>query len=179
MGLTAPERKQLAQIIGCSVKEFAKSTTGYADAAKEEYFRMILGQRVFTRGSDIREYRLLLLIQYVFTKRLPTEQQICNLFQTSTSQSRALLRAVLSKYQYLLHEILQNSLRQLVAGAVPIGDTDDRTVTIDSECEIDALNRKLTSLDGTLPQVSKAKGMVGSYEIKASSYAKLTEAFAS
>jgi hypothetical protein len=176
MNLNTAERKQLAAIIGCKTSELAKSTSKFADAAKEEYVRMILGQRVFTRGSDIREYRLLLLIQNVFPTRLPTEQQICDLFQTSTSQGRSLLRAVLSKYQYELQAIIHNSLKQLLSNAEQIEETDLHRITVDSECEIEALNRKLASLDGTLPQVTKAKGMVGAYEIKKSAFDQLKDA---
>jgi hypothetical protein len=57
-----------------------------------------------------------------------------------------------------------------------IEGSDLHRITVDSECEIEALNRKLASLDGTLPQVTKAKGMVGAYEIKKSAFDQLKEA---
>jgi hypothetical protein len=94
------------------VAVIVRGVAKYADAAAEEYIRMILGQRVFTRGQDIREYRLYLLVKHVFAGKLPTEQQICSLFQTTTTQSRALLRAVMSKYQYELQEAIYDTLRE-------------------------------------------------------------------
>ncbi|HEY8788095.1 MAG TPA: hypothetical protein VIM10_03025 [Actinopolymorphaceae bacterium] len=92
-----PERKQLAATLGCDAKDLTKTLKAYGEAASEEYVRMILGQKVFTRGTDIREYRLSLLITHVFGGRLPSEQLISALFQTTATQSRALLRAVMSK----------------------------------------------------------------------------------
>src|SRR5665213_2073062 len=89
MDLSADDRKQLAAIFDCDLASLDATLAKYHSAAEEEYVRMILGQRVFTRGTDIREYRMLLLIQHVFANRLPTERTICALFQTSTTQGRA------------------------------------------------------------------------------------------
>jgi hypothetical protein len=105
------ERKQLAATLSCSPRDLNKTLTAYTDAASEEYVRMILGQRVLTRGQDIREYRLCLMITHVFGGRLPSEQRISALFQTTSTQSRALLRAVMSKYQYELQDAIRGSLR--------------------------------------------------------------------
>jgi len=42
----------------------------------------------------MREYRLLLLIQKVFGNRIPDEAEVSRFFQSTTSESRALPRAV-------------------------------------------------------------------------------------
>src|SRR4051794_20961152 len=99
---SAEEKRQLAATLGCTVRDLSRTFKDYEKAASEEYARMILGQRVLTRGQDIREYRLCLMINHVFGGRLPSERQISALFQTTATQSRALLRAVMSKYQYEL-----------------------------------------------------------------------------
>ena len=78
--LTAEDRAQLAGIIACSPEELDERLSNYAKAAAAEYVEMFLGRKVFTRGSDIREYRLFLLIREVFG-RLPTEQQVSDLFR--------------------------------------------------------------------------------------------------
>lgn len=66
---------------------------------------MFIGQRVFTRGRDIQEYRLFLLIRGPFGNTIPDDQMVCDLFQTTT-QSRALVRSVMSKYQYELSQAI-------------------------------------------------------------------------
>jgi len=49
------------------------------------------------------------------------------------------------------------------------------TVIINSENLVDALNRDLASIDGSLPQVAKKKSTVSTYELKNSSYLTLCE----
>ncbi len=78
--LTDPERGQLAATFGRYVAELPEHLTLYSEAATEEYVRMVLGQHVYSRGQDIKEYRLCLLIRHVFGGRLPSEQQISALF---------------------------------------------------------------------------------------------------
>ena len=174
MNLSVDERRQLTATFGCSDSNLDKEITKYTDAAAEEYIRMVLGQRVFTRGQDIREYRLYLLIRHVFGGRLPTEQKISSLFQTTTTQSRALLRAVMSKYQYELQEAIHDTLREELDRAQPDPNTDGGfLITVDSENVIQALNRQIASIDGTLPQITRARNTVSTYEIAKSSYSKL------
>jgi hypothetical protein len=177
MKLTRPEREQLAALFNCAPSEVAARLKKYGDASLEEYVRMILGQRVFSRGQDIREYRLLLLIKFVFEGRLPEERAISAHFQTSTNQSRGLLRSVMSKYQYELQLPIRETLKGAVETAVPSPSGDAWNLTIDSENVIDGLNREIAAIDGTLPQVAKARGTVSTYEIPQSSYSRLRERY--
>src|SRR5487761_1693635 len=97
MKLTAEERKQLAATFGCETPKLTKEIGKYAIAAQEEYLRMILGQRVFTRGQDILEYRLYLFIKNVFDGRLPSEQRISSLFpQKARTRDPAISRTGVS-----------------------------------------------------------------------------------
>lgn len=174
MNLSKTEKSQLSATFGCAAVDLAREVKKYEQAAIEEYLRMILGQRVFTRGQDIREYRLFLLIQHVFAPLLPDERTICALFQTTTTQSRGLLRAVMSKYQYELQPIIHQTLETIVKSAVPDPSTPDVwNITIDSENVVEALNREIASVDGTLPQISKARGTVTTFDIPKSSYEQL------
>lgn len=174
LDFTPEERQQLSQILGCTEDELPDKLKAFSTAATEEYVRMVLGQRVFTRGQDVREYRLYLLIRHVFEGRLPTEQQISDLFQTTTSQSRALLRAVMSKYQYELQDAIQSSLDAALGTASRTSDTEPWILTVDSENVIEALNRRLAAKDGTLPQIVRARNTITTYEIQNSAYRKLT-----
>ena len=175
--LSRDDRKQLATILGCTTAELNRRLKAYQEAATEEYISMILGSKVFSRGQDILEWRLNLLIKHVFGGRLPSEQVISAHFQTSTTQSRALLRAVMSKYQYELHDGIRATLKGLIEKAKKAEDADTWLVTVDSENLVDALNRELASVNGALPHVGKLRGTVATYAIPASSYAALTQRF--
>jgi hypothetical protein len=94
------ERDQLADALGCAVKDLDGRLAEFVSAAEEEYVRMILGQHVYSRGQDIKIYRLSLMIKHAFGGQLPTEGQNSAHFQTTASESRSLLRAVRAKYQY-------------------------------------------------------------------------------
>lgn len=63
-----------------------------------------LGRRVFSRGSDLLGYQLSLLVRHAFGGRIPTATQVSDLFQTTLSTSRTLIRNTLSRYRYELSE---------------------------------------------------------------------------
>src|SRR5438067_13674113 len=90
--LNQSESKQLAGIIGVKANELDKGFEAFARAAVQEYAEMFLGKKVFTRGSDMREFRLFLLIRNAFGNKIPDEQKVCDLFQCSTTQARSLIR---------------------------------------------------------------------------------------
>jgi hypothetical protein len=138
---------------------------------------MILGQKVFTRGSDLLEYRLLLLIQHAFNGRIPDEQKVCNLFQTTTSGSRSLIRAVMSKYQYQLKAPIEETLKLLIDSAKVAKGNSSLTIAVHSLNLVDELNRKLAEIDSALPAVQKKQGSVSTYELQPSSYEKLCQYF--
>jgi hypothetical protein len=177
MRLSPRERQQLAAALGCSTTAVAGELRKYENAAAEEYVRMILGQRVFTRGQDMREWRLVLIIRHVFGGQLPSERTISNLFQTSTGQSRSLLRAVMAKYQYELKDGVDATLGQLVGHAHQAGSGAPWTFTTDSENLVDALNREIANIDGTLSQIVRVRNTVSTYEIPNASYLRLKQRY--
>lgn len=168
---------ELGRILDCSVDELSDFLSSYSSAALNEYVSMFLGQKIFRRGSDINEYRLFLLIIHVFENRIPDEQEVCRLFQTSATESRALIRAVMSKFQYQLRVAIDNSIRRALGSAQQEGDTGPYVVTINSQNVVEELNRALASIDGTLQQIRKKRGSVSTYEISPSAYARLNDRF--
>jgi len=143
--LDASQRKRLAAILECKESEVEKRLAPYATAALEEYVRMFTGERVFTRGQDIREYRLYLLMRYVFGGTIPDDRQVSALFQTTSSQSRTLVRSVLSKFQYELEPVVRESLRAAVEGAVE-GESGTWRIELRSQNAVDALNELIARL---------------------------------
>jgi len=175
--LNPAEKKQLAGILHCQPSELSEKLGSYSNAAALEYIQMFLGQKVFTRGSDIREFRLFLLIRHAFNNTIPDEQTVCGLFQCTSSQSRSLIRSVMSKYQYELYDAITSTLTTTLQNATVDGDGEGVVITIINENVVEALNRELASLDGTLPQVVKKKGTVSTWELRESSYLTLCTHF--
>lgn len=172
------EEAQLARILRVDPADLPAAMTPIARAALEEYVRMFVGQKVFTRGADMREYRLFLLVRDLFSQTIPDEERVSALFQTTETQSRSLIRSVLSKYQYEVHEALQTSLTKVVREASrPEGapEGSDFEASIQNESLVDGLNRTLAERNGALPQVAKKRGTVSTYQIKESSYLVLRD----
>lgn len=173
----AGDSAMLAEILNCSPMELEQALQPYARAAATEYVEMFLGRKVFTRGSDIREYRLFLLMREVFG-RLPTEQEVSDLFQTTETQSRGLIRSVMSKYQYELTEVLTKSMKSTIEAARqdPHAEQgDDWYITVSSEYIVEALNRLIAQRDGTLTRIVLRKGTASSYVIKPSTRTALRD----
>lgn len=170
------EAEQLAGILGIKLGELESAFGFFAAAAVEEYVRMFLGQKVFTRGSDMREYRLFLLIRNAFGNSIPDEQMICALFQCTQSQSRSLLRAVMSKYQYELSSAIATSLKRAVESVHKDGN-GTWVVTVKSENIIAELNKELASIDGGQDEVIRLAGKLATYELQPAAYAALCKKF--
>jgi hypothetical protein len=169
-------KTRLARILRCEPEELAEVLKPYASAALEEYVRMFLGERVFTRGSDIREHRLLLLMQHALDGAVPDDDYVSALFQTSTGQSRGLIRAVLSKFQYEVETGVDATVKKAIDEARREGESTVWTVIIHSANVVNAMNREIEILSGALPLVAKTPGTAARYEIKRSTYLKLCEA---
>lgn len=175
INLQKDEIDQLAGILECTQKELPAIIAPYAKAALEEYIRMFIGQRVFTRAADFREYRLFLLIQHVFDNEIPNEQQISDLFQTTANQSRTLTRSVMSKYQYDLARAIEKSLSIAIENAKYSKEDECYLITVDNENIIETLNRLIGSIDGTLPPIIKKRNTVSTYKLEKSSRLKIME----
>ncbi len=80
----------------------------------------------------------------------------------------------MSKYQYDLSEAIDGTLTATVE-KIARDEEDKLSVVINSENLVDALNVRLASIDGSLPQVGKKKGTVSTYDVKESSYQRLCE----
>ncbi len=169
--------KDLANIIGCDQKDLPAALSPFASAAIKELATMILGQKVFNRGSDIIEYRLFLLIQTVFDNKIPDEADVCKFFQTTTTASRSLIRAVMSKYQYELKTAIEKTLIALLENVELLDDGHTYFVSVHNLNLVDELNNELAEIDTNLPPVKKKRGSVSAYELKPSSYTRLCEQF--
>jgi hypothetical protein len=167
------ERAHLADALGCAIEDLDTRLAGFVSAAEEEYVRMILGQYVYSRGQDIKIYRLSLMIKHAFGGELPTEGQISALFQTTASESRSLLRAVRAKYQYELRQAISVSLKNALGRATREEGDAKWLMVCASENIVDALNDAIVRHDGSLERIRKAAGTAATYEIANSTYQAL------
>lgn len=173
--LTLEEEIALKGILHCDDEQLKECLNKFAAASIEEYCRMILGQKVFTRFNDIREYRLFLIIKEVFNNRIPDDQIISDLFQTTPTESKSLTRSIASKYQYELREAISETLKEIINSA---SEKKGKYVfTLNSSTKVEELNKILIGIDGTLPKIKKASDTVSQYIVEKSSYNKLKEYF--
>ena len=175
--LSKTEETQLAAILRVQASQTLNGVLeAYAEAAIEEYVRMFLGQRVFTRGSDMREFRLFMLIRFAFGNLIPDEQLVCALFQCTLSQSRALLRAVMSKYQYDLSTAIEQTLENVVSQVEP-GPNDEYLVTVKNEIVVAELNKVLVSMPGAQDEITKVSGKLDVYKLQDAAYFALCDKY--
>lgn len=150
-------------------------------AAFEEYFKLFIGEKVFTRGADIKEYRLFLLIKHALKGRIPSEETVSKLFQLTTSESKSLIRSVMSKYQFEMRGIIGITLKEVFLSAEQIqtdsGRVEKYHVDIKTENIVKEINRILGNIDGNLPSITKDRGTYSTYTIDSESYEKLNDYF--
>jgi hypothetical protein len=158
------EVEQLASILCCSPSDLKTRLSPYTDASIEEYIRMMLGQKVFTRGSDFREYRLFLMMKHAFGSTIPNEVVVSSHFQLTPSQARSSIRNVLSKYKYLLHLLMMNTIWDLLTSGKQI--VQDHTIITNNLTLIDEMNQTLGEIDGSLQSISKDSGTISTYRVQ-------------
>ncbi|EPL0663309.1 hypothetical protein ACEU1J_18235 [Proteus mirabilis] len=169
------DEAELANIIGCNIHELNEKINKFGKSSILEYLAMIQGVKVFKRGSDILEYRLFLLVDNVFEGKLPDEQVISKLFQTTATESRGYLRSIISKYQYQLKSAIDQTIKAILLNAEAQSAVGPYHITLNSANIIEELNKKLATIDGTLASVTKKRGSVSTYEVTKSSYENLCE----
>lgn len=177
--LSEEDERLLRNILGVidPHRSFEEILSDFGKASFEEYYRMFLGQKVFTRGSDFQEYRLFLIIKRALENDIANEELVSNLFQLTASQSRSLIRSVLSKYQYELHDAINNSLIKVLQNAEEVqsnsGRTSEYTIDVRNKSIVSELNQLLGNIDGNLPQITQKKGTYSKYIVSVSSYSAL------
>ena len=137
------DKANLGLILGSnSDAELADKLAKVAHAGIQEHIDMFLGSGVYSRGSDFKERRLAMLSLYLFDNTIPDEGRVARMFQLTRTGARALLRAMLSKYQILLTAPLNATLKSLLSSAVARGQ-DKHSLTCASPALIQNLNDKL------------------------------------
>ena len=172
------QRKVLGSVLDSKADD--ETVKRILQAAFTEYIQMMLGEKVFTRGSDIREYRLLLLIKTLYRGNIPSEQQVSDLFQTTTSESKSLLRAVFAKYKNELKEILNSTMILYLENVDKITSFEMREskyiYITDLAREVsEEMNRILSKQAGDIELLIKKRNTANTYFMPYTSYNKLCD----
>lgn len=176
LDLGETEIAEIASVLESDDGNLAAILSRHFKASALEYLAMYRGQKVFRRGSDLLEYRLLLLIETAFEGVIPDEHEVARLFQTTPGESRALIRSILAKYQYRIKEVIKRTISQKLAEAGQEEEGGSHSVVINSVNIVLEMNRILADLDGSLQPVKKNRGCVSTYEIMPSSFEILRQA---
>lgn len=176
LNLDQDDVTEIAEILGSTENELPQELARHIKASANEYLSMYRGEKVFRRASDIHEFRLLLLIEYTFSGRIPDEHEVTRLFQTTPSESRALIRSVLAKYQYRIRAGILETIKTALSRARQETPGGEYSVAIRSLNIVDEMNRLLADRDGTLQPVKKVRDAMSTFEIKPSSFNELAAA---
>lgn len=173
--LNENEKELLTNILNVKNDSLEQHLNKVCEASFEEYLNMILGKKVFTRGQDIREYRLFLLIKTLFTNKIPDEQTISTLFQTTNTGSNSLLRSVFAKYQYDLKLIIDKSIKDVLSN---IDKTSEhKTISNIPHNLVSEMNKKIGQINGDLQPITKKRNSVETFEITDATYNALIKAY--
>lgn len=166
------DKDGLIAAMECSEADLKQAITRHAKAAIHEYLECYVGRRAFSRGNDILEHRLALLIEHAFDRKIPTAARISNLFQTTLSTSRSLIRNTFSKYRFQLVAV-EEAAAKAVLENVDWNGPESCFAKITTPNLVEVLNRRLLANDPSLKEVSRIPGVVGTYSIGQDSYAAL------
>jgi hypothetical protein len=154
--------------------EYAAALTRVTCAALTEYRDMFLGIGLPSRADEIRQHRLFHLIKHYFGQRLPSEAEVSAMFQLPQSQSRNLIRYVITRFHYALEAEVRATLGDTVRAAKK--SKNDYRVVIQSDNVVDELNRIIAVTAPELDPITKIRNTARTYFISADSYDALKKA---
>ena len=155
----------LALTLGCGQAELADKLADHGKAALHEYVECYLGRRALSRGSDILEHRLSLLVVHAFGGKKPSAAQVSDLFQTTLSSGRTLVRNTFSKYRYHLDETSRSEAKEVLEN-VWAGERGCHAKVI-APSLVELLNRRLLTADATLREVGRRRARGGEVAVGA------------
>lgn len=172
------DKMVLAQALDCPMGDVDARLQAHARASLEEYVQLYLGRRVFSRGSDILEHRLALLIEHAYEGKVPPEGDIAALFQITLPQARSLIRSTLSKYRSQLRDATEKTVKTLLETAAWQNDDKEVWIEIPAANVVDLMNQALVRRDRGATGVKRHKDAIATYVITKKAYAVLCTEFA-
>lgn len=165
------DKNLLVNILGVNQDQLSEALQSHTVSALEEYINMYLGKNVYSRGSDIQENKLYLLIKNNVFDGMPTEKEVSKFFQTTIGQSKTLLRAVNTKYQYKLRNLFLRNLKETIEKSNLVNG--DYELFVESKFKLEELDILISSLGGGLAPIKKKRDTSSIYIIPNDTYQRI------
>lgn len=172
--LSQEDDDRLAALLGSAPTREAVLSQ-HARAALGEYIEVYLGRRGSSRGADVQELRLAMLVEHAFGGLLPDEAKVGALLKSPESSSRTLIRNTLARYGHQLDAAMTRSAKEVLEAVIRTGDLVHTSRA--STNVIELLNRRILALDPTLNPVRRVSSSAGTWVIGEDVYADLCVAF--
>lgn len=170
---------KLDSTMQCNAKSREEHLNKYAKAAFCEYTYMTAGDKVFTRFTDLQEYRLYLLVKNYFEGIIPSDQMVASFFHIPYARAQSLTRSMVSRYRNELDTTMEDTAKEILSKAHK-GEDDKvqgRIVPIKNGNMVEELNDVIASKGSDNKPITKQKNTMSNYIIPESSYKLLCDHF--
>jgi hypothetical protein len=169
----------IADTLSCGPDDVEDVLEAYAKAALQEYREMLSGQAMVSI-TDLRERRLVSILQNMPPARFPTDVQIARIFNLTSAQGRGLLRATLSRHRSSLKQIMEDAARRFVTGCneVDPNEEDEREARFPNAVIIEMLNAKLAEAADPRSPIRRKVGTFDTYVVSNGAFLELHRLYA-
>lgn len=169
--LSGDDTAALADTLGCSQENVGENLRLYAPAALREYVEMFAGQAL-TGVSDMRERRLMAILLALPTENFPTDERIARLFNLTSLQGRALLRATLSRHRARLKRTMEAAARRFIAACQGEAGAE-REARFPNAVVIEMLNAQLSVATAPRSPIRRKPGTFDTYVVANGAFIEL------
>ncbi len=163
LDLSDEEAAAAADTLGCNPADLAQHFQPYAPAALREYADMLAGQAM-TSVTDLRERRLVAILMALPAADFPTDERIARLFNLTSAQGRALLRATLSRHRNRLKGVMEAAARRFIA-ACQGQPGAEREARFPNAVVIEMLNGQLAAANSPRAPIRRKPGTFDTYVV--------------
>lgn len=164
----------IADTLSCVPDDVQVMLEAYAKAALQEYREMLSGQAMVS-VTDLRERRLVSMLQNLPPDRFPTDEQIARIFNLTSAQGRGLLRATLSRHRSSLKQIMDDAARRFVqaCNGAAANNEDEREARFPNAVIIELLNAKLAAAAAPRSPIRRKVGTFDTYVVSNGAFLEL------
>jgi hypothetical protein len=171
IALTEEEKKRLKTIfsfmINYSETEILK---GIMEAAKEEYIGQFLKDGNQSSLTEIRQYKLFLLIKHVFNGLIPSEVEVASIFKIPITSARSLIKNTKSRYQFEIEQYFKETIKailnQIDENEI---DNDYYQLYIRSSYMLIEMNRVIELMNQNFEKIKRLNNVSSYYKISSDS----------
>lgn len=163
LDLSDEEAAAAADTLGCDPADLVQHFQPYASAALCEYADMLAGQAM-TSVTDVRERRLVAILMALPADDFPTDERIARLFNLTSAQGRALLRATLSRHRNRLKGVMEAAARRFIA-ACQGRPGAEREARFPNAVVIEMLNGQLAVANSPRAPIRRKSGTFDTYVV--------------